>query len=366
MPIAVRRFEESDIPACADLHSKAFSLVAEPGGDLATSYANYFRNIFLHPPLKVEGVNALVCEDDGKIEGFLGVTPRPLRFRGRPILALLTSQFVVAPGSKSLAGIRLMKAILQGPQEFTIADESNDISRLIWERLGGRTVPAHSLHWTAVVRPGRRILEIARPPRALAAMGNPLAGLVDNALARAPKSPIRRTLPPDLTAKPLEIRDLMRFWHECSASLIPDHTEASLRWTFERLRQLETLHGPLYAVTLWAANNQLAGTYAYHVSTDDISHVVLFTAQPAWETQVLDHMLATAAATGLSALTGRVPPRHIHAFSRASCLMSNRPKWTVCHSPSQEILYAIQAGDDALAPLDGEWFTHFNFRSPLG
>jgi hypothetical protein len=307
-----------------------------------------------------------VCEDEGKIEGFLGMTPRPLRFRGRPIMAILTSQFVVAPGSKSLAGIRLMKACLQGPQELTMADESNDISRLIWERLGGHTVPAHSIHWTAVVRPGLRMLEVARPPRILTAMAEPFAGLIDNALARTPRSPTRHPMPADLTAKPLEIRDLLRFWHECAASLIPDHNEASLRWTFDRLRQLESLHGPLHAVTLWAAKGQLAGTYAYHVSTNDVSHVVLFAAQPAWETQVLDHMLATAAASGLSALTGRVTPRHLHAFSRASCLLSNRPKWTVMHSSSPEILYAIQRGDDALAPIDGEWLTHFNFRSPLG
>jgi hypothetical protein len=365
MAVNIRAFEEGDIPACAALHQKAFSLVAEPGQDLSVSYASYFRHVFLNPPLRAEGIGAMVCEENGKIAGFLGVTPRPMRFRGRPILALLTSQFVVDPASRSLAGVRLMKTCLSGRQELTIADESNDISRLIWERLGGHSVPAHSLHWTAVLRPGRRMMEIVRPPRFVAAVSAPVAGLIDNVLARAPKSPIRRTLPPDLTAKPLEARDLLRFWHEYPASLIPDHDETTLRWMLGRLKQLEPLHGRLHAVTLWA-KGQLAGAYAYHVSPDDVSHVVLFASQPAHEAQVLDHLLATAAAAGLSALTGRVPPRHIHAFSRASCLMSNRPKWTVVHSPVPEILYALQSGDDALAALDGEWFTHFNFRSPQG
>ena len=366
MPAIVRSFVEADIAAAADLHRRAFSLQAEPSDALSTSYANYFRHVFLNPPLVVPGVGAMVCEEDGRLTGFLGVTPRPLRFRGRPILALLTSQFVVDPASRSLAGVRLMKACLQGPQELTIADESNDISRMILERLGGHTSPAHSLHFTAVMRPALRITEMARVPKWLSAVAAPVVGLVDRALASAPRSPIRHLLPAELKARPFENRDLLRFWHECSASLIPDHNEATLRWTFERLRQLESLHGPLHAVTLWTSKEQLAGAYAYHQSKDEVSHVVLFAAQPAFEAPVLDHLLATAAARGVSALTGRVPPRHIHAFSRANCLMSNRPKWTTIHSASPEILYAIQSGDDALAPLDGEWLTHFNFRSHQG
>ena len=61
-------------------------------------------------------------------------------------------------------------------------------------------------------------------------------------------------------------------------------------------------------------------------------------------------------------MSGRVPPRHIHAFSRAQCFLNRRPRWTLVHSRNQPLLQAIQRGDDALSPLDGEWFTHFNYR----
>ena len=366
MASGVRPFEEPDIPACAELHRKVFGITADPRVDLPAAYHHYFRSLFLDNPGRAAGVGPLVCEENGKIIGFLGAIPRPLRFRGRSVLALLTSQFVVDPASRSLAGVKLMKACLAGPQDLTFADESNDPSRGLWERLEGKTALVHSLHWLALTRPALRMLEMTHPPQLLAAAGAGVARLLDSAVGRIPRSPWRRALPSGLQARPLEPLDLLRFWHECQASVIPDHSEATLLWTLDRIRQLKNLHGELHAVTLWTADGRLAGAYAYHAHPGDVSQVVLFASQPALDSQVLDHLLASATEAGLSALTGRVPPRHVHAFSRASCLMSNRPKWTLVHSRDEAIVNAILSGDDALSAIDGEWFTHFNFRAPLG
>ena len=365
MASGVRPFEEQDIPGCADLHRRVFNLSAEPGVDLNAAYASYFRTVFLENPWRAEGIGSLVCEENGKVSGFLAALPRPLRFRGRSILAMLTSQFVVDPANKDLAGVRLIKAFFAGRQEFTFADESNDISRRLWEGVGGRTAFAHSVHWTALLRPSQRLVEVMRPPSLLAAAANPVARLLDAGLSRIPRSPLRRAPLAAIEARTLEPLDLMRFWQETHAALIPDHTEASLSWTLQRIRQLKDLHGELRATTLWA-KNQLIGAYAYHARPGQTSPVVLFAAQPNWGGPVLEHLFSAAAAAGVSTLTGRVPPRDIHAFSRANCLLSNRPKWTLVHSPSEPILHAVLSGDDALSALDGEWITHFNFRNTKG
>lgn len=366
MASGIRPFEEEDIPGCANLHQKVFRIEGRPGVNLPAAYDSYFRRVFLENPDRESGIRPLVCEENGAITGFLGATPRPLRFRGRPIVAVLTSQFIVDPASRSLAGVRLLKACLTGPQEFTFADESNDVSRNLWDRLGGRTAFAHSVHWTVLLRPTQRLAEVAAPATILGRIASPLTRALDAGLISLPKSPWRWTAPASLTERPLEPRDLMRFWHECQAALIPDHTEASLRWTLDRIRQLKELHGELKAVTLWAPDDKLAGAYAYHARPADMSSVVLFAAQPAWDGAVLDHLLANAAAAGLSSLSGRVPPRHIHTFSRARCLLNRRPKWTLVHSTVEPILNAALSGDDALSAIDGEWLTHFNFRSANG
>jgi hypothetical protein len=366
MASGIRPFEEQDIPGCASLHQRTFRITAAPGVDLSAAYACYFRKVFLDNPDRVSGVHPLVCEENGAITGFLGATPRPMRFRGRPILAALTSQFIADPASRGLAGVRLLKTCLAGKQELTIADEANDVARRLWERLGGRTSFAHSVHWTAVLRPTQRLTEVINAPTVVNMIAVPMARLFDAGLARVPKSPWSWTAPATLAERPLEPRDMVGFWHDCNAALIPDHTEASLRRTLDRIGQLKDLHGEFKAVTLWAKDNELAGAYAYHAQPSGMSSVVLFAAQPAWEGPVLDHLLASAAAAGLSSLSGRVPPRHVHAFSRARCSLNGRPKWTLVHSPSEAILNAAMSGDDALSAIDGEWLTHFNFRHADG
>jgi len=366
MRAQVRLFREADVPACAALHRQAFTLPAHSAHDLDAAYVSYFRQVFLENPQRIEGFGPLVCEEDGRVTGFLAAIPRPLRFKGRPFVALLTSQFVVDPKSKALPAVHLLKACLQGAQDFTFADESNDMSRSLWERVGGRTSLVHSLHFTALIRPARRILEVYRPGPVADSLYRPLVNMVDGVAARLPQSPVRLKKPDALEARPLEPRDLLRYWHECSASVIPDHTEASLRWLLDRVRSLSALHGELDAVSLWAKGGALAGVYAYHVNRRDASPLVLFAAQAAQENHVLEHLLWRAREAGVSSLAGRVPPRHIHAFSRAQCLMSKRPRWMLVHSREDALLNAVQAGDDALAPLDGEWFTHFNYLDPRG
>jgi len=137
----VRPFVEADIPQVAELHRRVFQTGEAPSAELERRYRAYFRGIFLDNPWYDEEVSPLVYEDaDGSIAGFLGVMPRRMSIRGRPIQAAVSSQFIVEPGRRStMAAVHLMKTFMSGPQDVSIADEANGLSRKLWESLGGTT-----------------------------------------------------------------------------------------------------------------------------------------------------------------------------------------------------------------------------------
>src|SRR5262245_4790822 len=149
----VREFESRDIPQVAGLHRTVFGGGAEADGD---AYRSYFEGVFLDHPWHEEGVASRVYEEaGGRISGFLGVVPRRISMDGRPLLAAICSQFVVHPERRGMAGLQLLKAVFDGPQDVSISDEANDATRRIWEARGGATAFLHSLRWLRPLRPGR-------------------------------------------------------------------------------------------------------------------------------------------------------------------------------------------------------------------
>src|SRR3989475_11574528 len=126
------------------------------------SYPAYFTRVFLDNPSRDVRLSSLVCEEGGgRIVGFLGVVPRGMSMNGQRLLAAISSQFVVDPaGRAGVVAVRLAKAFLDGPQDLSISDEATDVSRRIWEGLGGTTSLLHRIHLTPPPRP-------APPPPAL-------------------------------------------------------------------------------------------------------------------------------------------------------------------------------------------------------
>jgi hypothetical protein len=105
----VRPFLEEDIDQVAELHRRVFR-TGDASAGLERRYRAYLKGVFLENPWYDEAVSPLVYEDsDQSIIGFLGVVPRRLSIRGRPIRAAVSSQFIVEPGRRStLAAVHLM------------------------------------------------------------------------------------------------------------------------------------------------------------------------------------------------------------------------------------------------------------------
>src|SRR6185436_5838713 len=134
----IRAFREEDIPQIIDLNIKLFPFSA---GLSRADQEFRFREIALRNPWYNPQISSLVhVEDTGKTSGFLGVIPRKMTYKGKPVTVGIGQHMMVEKAP--FAPLQLFKAFISGPQEISIADLSADVTRKLWERLGG--IPSYA------------------------------------------------------------------------------------------------------------------------------------------------------------------------------------------------------------------------------
>ena len=359
----VRPLVEADIPQVADLHRRVFRTGEASSAEFERRYHAYFREVFLNNPWYDEAISPLVYEDaDESIAGFLGVVPRRMSFRGRPIKVAVSSQFIVEPGRRStLAAVHLMKRFMSGPQDVSIADEANDLSRKLWESLGGTTALLHSIHWARLLRPAEfGLLRAGRRTRAWAtSVARPMCRLVDAATARLPGSPFRHSVA-SLSGEELDARTLLACLSEFSgrSALRPEYNASSLRWLLGRLVPAAG-EGTLHKVLVRDAAGQVLGWYLYYASASGLAEAIHIGSRHESMAAVLAHLFQDAWRHHAVALSGRLDPRFTPDFAQTYCLFHPRRFWLLVHSRDADVLEAICRGDDALTRLEGEWCMRF-------
>jgi len=356
----VRPFTGSDIPQVAGLHRNIYRQDEQPSPELERCYRGFFQDVFLENPWYDDRVSSLVCEDGtGRIIGFLGAMPRPMRLEGRPIRAAVCSMLMVDPQQRnSLASVQLIRSLLSGPQDLTFADESTSPSRKLWERLGGTTSMLNSMHWIRPLKPaGLLNVRLSQHPglRPLGKLSAPLCWAADAAITHLRFSPYRFAAA-RLAGEELDTRTLL----ECSTGLYdsqalrPEYDERSLRWLLE----LASHDGGLEKIVVRNSSGSAVGFYVYHLNRDGIAEVLQMATQPAFTKDVVDHLLNRAARQGAVAVTGRLDPRYIDELG-SSCLMRAR-YWMLVHSRNPHLLSAIEGGRPYLTRLEGEWCLQFH------
>src|SRR5690606_5655732 len=164
--IDIRPCTEADLPAVVDL--LLANMPAErrrPGPLMDHAREVYFRHPWVHPE-----VAPLVCFGaDGRLNGFIGATARHMLFKGEPILVAVPGNFVVRPGPDgrvdAFSAIGLVRRFLTGPQDLSLTDTSNDMSRRMWEAAGGAVVAGLSVDWFRPIRPVRALLQVVEAER---------------------------------------------------------------------------------------------------------------------------------------------------------------------------------------------------------
>lgn len=360
----IRPFTEEDIPQVAELHRRVFGTADQSSPELRDAYRAYFTQVYLNNPWRDDAVGSLVHqEDNGGITGFLGVVPRRLSMNGKSLQAAITTNFIVDTRSRGFVGIMLLRAVLAGPQDLNIADESNAASRAIWEALSGTTSLLYSMRWVYPLRPCQFALFVSRKkkllpayiPAASAPAARALDALAAHALIRPLRSSEDRFFGAEMNCETLSSCLSTEVEKQ---SLRVDYDDHTLSWVLQRAEQMP-LHGRLQKVLVKTEKQEIAGWYVYYLNPGGISEVVQLHAKTCFARDVLNHLFYRAWRQGATALSGRMEPHLMQAFSDKHCLFHCGPQWLLVHSRQPELLQAFQRGDVRFSRLDGEWCCHF-------
>jgi hypothetical protein len=359
----IRPFAEKDIPQVARLHWTIFRPGGRAHSPALDAYHAYFTRVFLHNPTRDPQLSSLVYEEDGgRIVGFLGVVSRRMSMNGQPLRAAISSQFAVDPACRTgLVVARLARAFVDGPQDLSIADEANDVARRIWEGVGGTTSLLYSLHWLRPLRPARLALSFLRSRRPLAPvawMAGPFARVVDGLATRIPPSHFHQA-PPRVSAEDLDEETFLacRPGFAGEGSLRVEYDAPTYQWVLERAQQ-SSGGGHLEKIAI-RSERTILGWYIYRLDQGGIADVLQIAAQPSSIHDVLDHLFWQTWRQGALAVTGRLDPRFVQAFSDTYCLVHRRGPWMLVTSKNPELLQPFLRGDAFISRLDGEWCLRF-------
>ena len=316
----VRPLEKRDLSEVADLFARA-----RPAGE----WSRFSEMCFANPWLDA-AMPSWIARDAGRVAGFIGVAPRPMRYRGKPVRAAVLTQLMIEPVPQ------LLRAALAGPQDLTLSEGANDASRRMWEGCGGSTLALYGLQWRRRLRPASAVLCM----------------LPDAVIARQMGLGQRSLLVEQaLTAKSL-FSALETFGD--GYVLRPRYEVATLEWL---LAQARGKHGALQAQVL-RQGGRVAGWFLYHLHAGT-SKVIQIAARPGQEDAVLAHLFEHAFRRGASAIEGRMEPRFARALSRRHCSFVQPDSYVAAHSRNPELVGALGSGDAFFSLLEGEGWMCF-------
>ena len=353
--MAVRPLATGDIPAVAQLFSRVHPRAY---WNSPAECEAYFHQMFFANPWVDERLPSWVAMEGARAVGFIGVIPRPMRLRQRPLQAAVVTQLMVEQEKRhGLVAAQLLRKALAGPQELTISDGANEASRKMWEALGGLTSTLYSLQWRRLLRPAQSALQRASSlhGRAAALLATPVAVLADAYAAhfRALRRPSR------LIEEPLVGEALLEALERTAqrVALSPRYDNASLEWLLAHARA-KRRHGELHACLLRDPEGAIAGWFLYYANAAT-SKVLQLHAHEDAERAVLDHLFQHAWRRGATVIEGRMEPRLARVLGQRHCLFQSTSAFALIHSRDADVLGTLARGDAFFSRLEGEWWMRF-------
>lgn len=353
--LRIRAFEPEDVSQVAALRGRVFRQARGQGEALEA----YLRAVFFAAPWVDPSLPALVSEEDGRITGFVGILPRPFVRDGEPVRAAVATQIMVAPESRGLAGVRLMRAAFAGAQDVLFADVVNRDARILWERSGGSTALLYGFQWVRPLRPARHAaaaLGHAPLARGTRFMASPFFRVVDSVAAPAAvraKPGCTVEAMPDLAAVPALLPRTA-----ATHAILPVYDAGSLAWLMERARE-RWREERVRAALVRGAEGEPIGWFVYLDGGAGTAQVLQLAALPARRGEVLRQLFRHAWRGGAAAVRGRADPPWMDDVAAAGCRWERSGEGVIVHSRRPELLSAFLRGDAVLSGLDGEWWMDF-------
>ena len=187
--------------------------------------------------------------------------------------------------------VQLVKAFLSGPQDLSFADLANDVSRRLWEGLGGFVSIVHSLYWTQPLRPAR--FNAAKSAhglvaRSLATGWRPGSWAIDR--LSASWHPVDGLQGTPLTATVMATHADEVF--DC-IGLRAEYDERSTEWLLRQVAARRDL-GELRGVALRDQQGTVVGWHLYYVNAGGVGQVVQVAARKERYGDVLDSLFYDA------------------------------------------------------------------------
>jgi hypothetical protein len=360
----VRPCLREDLPAVVELLLSGGKAAPGVGREQIRAYA---EAVYFDSPWAGHDIPSLVTVDaEGRLEGFVGVMPRPMRIGDEPLTAAVPGNFVVRAGEdgkvNAFAALAMLKRLFAGVQDLTFTDTANEASRRLWEASGAVNPSTYSLDWFRPIKPAAAVLRMMETAR-----GMPLpmsrvlmagAGVAD--LGGAPLlARMARNKSSAFTTGPLEETALLALLEGRDRHAVAGRYAAdALAWVMQGVRA-KAAGRTLRQAVVRDDQGALAGAYLYILGTDGVARVLAAPAKEGRFDLVLQAAVVDAAGQGASVLTGQVQPRQAAAYKGQRCLLMCN-QWTLVHSRRPEVIDAFHRGQVRLTALDGERWTRFS------
>jgi hypothetical protein len=354
----VRDLEREDLPSVAGLFQKTF----RKGEPLRSSMIQYFREVYFDHPWYDEEIRSKVFVNAaGEIEGFIGVFPSRLEWNGRQIRAAFAGSMMVdRPEQNPLAGARLLRAFLSGPQDLSLTETANALALGMWQKLALPLDIAYSLNWLRVLRPATtavRIMELSvKGARVLAPLGRAADGIVEKAGLSPFRAPeiqgTRRTNFWDASRD--EFADAVLRLAD-TFPLKPRWDGGSLEWFMNQAEQKRQYGEPVWRIAE-SRSGQLVGCYAYYGRPGRIAWLLQALCSPAVAGELVEDMFAHADAQGCVAIRGAGHPWLTPELISRKTMFYGRA-FFVAHAKDKSLLEPVQNGQGLISGLAGENWT---------
>ena len=352
----IRQLERNDLPKLPVLHAAGETLDANKHRRARTVFEQLFPVVFFEHPWRHLKSRSLVSTDnDGTLNGMLGVQPRPMQFGNEAITAAVSAELFVDPNSRTkMGGVQLLKELLNGPHDLSIADIANDSTRKIWTMLGGTILPTFGLYWMRLLRPSG-FAASRLPNRTVRRVANGVACLLDRTGQKL-KPTMFEVPKARLTGRPLDTTTFLNHFEEFTKhnQLTPIYDQSAFDWFEKRMDFVFWFSGPSKMVAVENARGQIQGWYIYQTDNRGIARVAQVVATPRTIVGVLEHLYHQCYTEGCVAVLGRMQPDFQQAFLDTGCLFRRRDRYVLVHSRRPDIMNAFHAGQAFLSHLEGE------------
>ncbi|HEV7322815.1 MAG TPA: hypothetical protein VGO04_29795 [Ensifer sp.] len=356
----IRSLESGDIPTIAGMFQRVF----RDDRAVPPALVSYMRQLYLDAPGCDPEIRPLVhVNDHGRITGFVGVNALPMTLNGKRLRAAICGSLMVEDREADpLAGARILKAFLAGPQDLSFSETASEVSAQMWSKLRGVVLPQYSLDWVRVIRPATFSLSVAanriKPARIAAPFARALDSFYRKRMGQGEQRwsalPEAGVAPAGFTAKETDRLGFAAVVPQFTAqfALRPDWSEGQLDHILSDAEQKPD-QGELAYALVAARTGAVVGAFAYYAKVGEIGRVLQILALPGQAGPVIDCLVDAASKRGLAGLRGRTQPALMEAMLGRRIAFVHVAS-TVVHSRDQAVVEACRDGQAFFNGIAGE------------